>query len=109
MAQQFTNRKLVVIGGSSGMGRQVAADVVAAGGSAVIVGHHRDRVEQTVAELSAAGAACGITADLRDPAATGRVREELTGRHADATLLVNAAGVFAPKPFLEHTAATHRC
>ena len=26
MAQQFTDRKLVVIGGSSGMGRQVAAD-----------------------------------------------------------------------------------
>jgi NAD(P)-dependent dehydrogenase (short-subunit alcohol dehydrogenase family) len=37
MAQQFTGRKLVVIGGSSGIGRQVAADVVAAGGSAVIV------------------------------------------------------------------------
>jgi NAD(P)-dependent dehydrogenase (short-subunit alcohol dehydrogenase family) len=29
MAQQFANRKLVVIGGSSGIGRQVAAGVAA--------------------------------------------------------------------------------
>jgi len=47
MAQQFTGRNLVVIGGSSGICRQVAAD-----GSAVIVGHHPGNVEQTVAELS---------------------------------------------------------
>ena len=31
MAQQFTGRTLVVIGGSSGIGRQAAVDIVAAG------------------------------------------------------------------------------
>jgi NAD(P)-dependent dehydrogenase (short-subunit alcohol dehydrogenase family) len=107
MAQQFTDRKLVVIGGSSGIGRRVAADVVTAGASAVIVGHHQDKVEQTVAELSAAGTAWGITADLRDPAELEKVQARLAGEHADATLLVNAAGVFKPLPFLEHTAADY--
>jgi len=34
----FAGQKLVVVGGSSGMGRQTAADVVAAGGRAVIIG-----------------------------------------------------------------------
>ena len=63
MAQQFTIRKLVVIGGSSGIGRQAAVDIVAAGGSAVIIGRHPDKVEQAVAELSATGAAWGIAAD----------------------------------------------
>ena len=107
MAQQFTGRKLVVIGGSSGMGRQAAADVVAAGGSAVIVGHHPDKVEQAVAELSATGAAWGIAADLRDPAELEKAQAQLASAHADATLLVNAAGVFKPLPFLEHTAADY--
>ena len=107
MAQQFTGSKLVVIGGSSGIGRQVAADVVAAGASAVIVGHRPDKVEQTVAELSATGTACGIAADLRDPAELDKVQARLAGEHADATLLVNAAGVFKPLPFLEHTAADY--
>ena len=32
----FTGQKLVVVGGSSGMGRDTAADVVAGGGSAVV-------------------------------------------------------------------------
>ena len=107
MAQQFTGRKLVVIGGSSGIGRQVAADVVAAGGSAVIVGHRPDKVEQAVAELSATGIAWGIAADLRDPAELEKVQAQLAGEHAGATLLVNAAGVFKPLPFLEHTAADY--
>ncbi len=107
MAQQFTNRKLVVIGGSSGIGRQVAAEVVAADGSAVIVGRRQDKVEQTVAELSATGTAWGIAADLRDPAELEKVQVQLGGEHADATLLVNAAGVFKPLPFLEHTAADY--
>jgi short-subunit dehydrogenase len=31
-----------------------------------------------------------------------RVCQELADEHADATLLVNAAGIFSPKPFLEH-------
>jgi NAD(P)-dependent dehydrogenase (short-subunit alcohol dehydrogenase family) len=107
MAQQFTGRKLVVIGGSSGIGRQAAADVVADGGSAVIIGHRANRVEQAVAELSATGAAWGIAADLRDPAELEKVQALLAGEHADATLLVNAAGVFKPLPFLEHTAADY--
>jgi len=107
MAQQFTGCKLVVIGGSSGIGRQAAADVVADGGSAVIIGHHPDKVEKAVAELSATGSAWGIAADLRDPAELEKVQARLAGEHADATLLVNAAGVFKPLPFLEHTAADY--
>ena len=107
MAQQFTSRKLVVIDGSSGIGRQVAADVVAADGSAGIVGHRPDKVEQTVAKLSATGTAWGITADLRDLAELEKVQAQLADEHADVTLLVNAAGVFKPLPFLEHSAADY--
>jgi NAD(P)-dependent dehydrogenase (short-subunit alcohol dehydrogenase family) len=52
MIHSFEGRKLIVVGGSSGMGRQTAADVVAGGGSAVIVGRNPDRVEETVTTLS---------------------------------------------------------
>ena len=107
MGQDFTDRKLVVVGGSSGIGRQVAADVVGRGGSAVVIGSRPERVEKTVADLATRGQAWGITADLREPAAVTRVREQLAGEHADVTLLVNAAGVFKPLPFLDHTAADY--
>jgi NAD(P)-dependent dehydrogenase (short-subunit alcohol dehydrogenase family) len=105
MSHHFTGHKLVAIGGSSGMGRDSAADVVAGGGSAVIVGRDQARVDETVATLSKDGEAWGITADLADRQQVARVRQELAADHADATLLVNAAGFFIPKPFLEYDGA----
>ena len=98
----FARQKLVVVGGSSGMGRQTAADVVAAGGSAVIIGEHAGKVDDTVQTLAKEGSAWGITADLADRMQVERVRQHLADEHADATLLVNAAGLFVPKPFLDH-------
>ncbi len=43
----FAGQKLVVVGGSSGMGRQTAEDVVAAGGSAVVIGQEAGKVDDT--------------------------------------------------------------
>jgi NAD(P)-dependent dehydrogenase (short-subunit alcohol dehydrogenase family) len=48
MSAEFDGKKVIVIGGSAGMGRQAAIDVVSAGGSAVIVGRDSDRVADTV-------------------------------------------------------------
>jgi NAD(P)-dependent dehydrogenase (short-subunit alcohol dehydrogenase family) len=105
MTSGFEARKVVVVGGSSGMGRETAADVVAGGGSAVIIGRDQARVDETVAELAKQGQAWGITADLADRSQVEEVRRQLEGEHADATLLVNAAGFFIPRPFLEYDGA----
>lgn len=106
-APVFAGQKLVVVGGSSGMGKQTAADVVAAGGSAVIIGQDPDKVAAAVKELSESGKAYGITANLTDRMAAETVCGQLAADHADATLLVNAAGLFLPKPFLDHTGADY--
>jgi NAD(P)-dependent dehydrogenase (short-subunit alcohol dehydrogenase family) len=103
----FAGQKLVVVGGSSGMGRQTAADVVAGGGSAVVIGLDGGRVNETAAALSRDGKAYGIAADLTDRMEVERVREQLADEHADASLLVNAAGLFIPKPFLDHDGADY--
>jgi len=47
MTVDFAGQKLVVVGGSRGMGRDTASDVVAAGGSAVIIGQDQQRVDDT--------------------------------------------------------------
>jgi NAD(P)-dependent dehydrogenase (short-subunit alcohol dehydrogenase family) len=103
----FTGQKLVVVGGSSGMGRQTAADVVAAGGSAVIIGRDQAKVDDTVQALAKDGPVSGITADLADRNQAEQVCQQLGNEHADATLLVNAAGLFLPKPFLDHDGADY--
>ena len=106
-APVFAGQKLVVVGGSSGMGRQTAEDVVAAGGSAVIIGQDPAKVDDTVQTLAKDGKAYGITADLADREQVERVRQQLAGEHADATLLVNAAGFFIPKPFLDYDGVSY--
>src|SRR5262245_18541742 len=83
----FAGQKLVVVGGSSGVGRQAAADVVAAGGSAVIIGDDPHKVDDTVMSLTVDGPACGIIADLADREQVERVRRQLADQHADATLV----------------------
>ena len=103
----FAGQKLVVVGGSSGMGRQTAADVVAAGGSAVIIGEDAGKVDDTVQALAKDGPAAGISADLTDRMQAERVCQQLAAEHADATLLVNAAGLFVPKPFVDHDGADY--
>src|SRR4029078_5309219 len=61
-----------------------------------------DKVDDTVQTLHKDGQAYGITADLSDRDQVERVRRELAQEHADATLLVNAAGFFVPKTFLDY-------
>jgi NAD(P)-dependent dehydrogenase (short-subunit alcohol dehydrogenase family) len=103
----FAGQKLVVVGGSSGMGRQTATDVVTAGGSAVIIGEDPGKVDDTVQSLAKEGTADGITADLTDREQAERVGQQLANEHHDATLLVNAAGLFIPKPFLDYDGADY--
>ena len=99
----FEAKKVIVVGGSAGMGQQVAIDVVEHGGSAVIIGRSKARVDDTVAELTKRrGQAWGIAAELTDSAAVADVQRTLSAHHADATLLVNAAGFFIPKPIIEY-------
>ncbi|HEX9520466.1 MAG TPA: SDR family oxidoreductase [Streptosporangiaceae bacterium] len=105
MKANFKGHKLVVVGGSSRIGRESAADVVSGGGSAVIIGREQAKVDETVETLSKEGPAYGITADLADRTQVARVQQQLADDHADATLLINAAGFYIPKPFLEHDGA----
>lgn len=106
----FTDRKLLVLGGTSGMGKAVAAQILRRGGTAVVIGRSQDRVDAALADLGALGAShsvTGMAVDLTDDAAVDQFRETLEETHSDTDLLVNAAGVFAPKPFLDHDRADY--
>ncbi|MEM9772751.1 MAG: SDR family NAD(P)-dependent oxidoreductase [Cyanophyceae cyanobacterium] len=105
--QTFAGQKLVVIGGSSGIGKAIARLVLERGGSAVIVGRNGEKLKKAIADLSSLGAIVAERADIADAAERNDVMERLIVNHGDATLLVNSAGVFLPKSFLEHTEADY--
>ena len=102
MSARFTHQKLIVVGGTSGMGKAVARIVLEEGGRAVVIGHSDDKVQAAVAELAAFGPVDGLRADITSGTERQALVAQLHRDHADATLLVNAAGVFLPKAFLEH-------
>ncbi|WP_431258443.1 SDR family NAD(P)-dependent oxidoreductase [Roseateles chitinivorans] len=102
MSQAFKGRTLLVVGGTSGMGLETARLVLAGGGSAVIVGHRPDKTEAARQALAALGPVTALTADLTSNDGRAALIAAIDARHRDIDLLVNAAGVFFPKSFLEH-------
>ncbi|AVH60727.1 MULTISPECIES: SDR family NAD(P)-dependent oxidoreductase [Streptomyces] len=64
----FTGQKVVVIGGTSGMGLAVARRVLQGGGSAVVTGRTQASAAEAAAELAEFGNAVGLAADLFDSA-----------------------------------------
>ncbi|MDI4637302.1 MULTISPECIES: SDR family NAD(P)-dependent oxidoreductase [Halomonadaceae] len=102
MSNQFTGKKLLVVGGTSGMGLETARRVLQQGGSVVIAGNRAEKTEQARQELAALGQVSALTANLTDAQGLSTLLQEIEQHHTDVDLLVNAAGVFVPKPFLEH-------
>ncbi|MGF6768484.1 NAD(P)-dependent dehydrogenase (short-subunit alcohol dehydrogenase family) [Paraburkholderia sp. GAS199] len=107
MSNTFHGKKMLVVGGTSGMGMQSARMVLAEGGSVVIVGHRPDKTEEARKELAAIGQVWALTADVSSDEGLAALLKTIDDQHADIDLLVNAAGVFFPKPFLEHVSADY--
>lgn len=102
MSTLFAGKKLLVVGGTSGMGFETAKLILRGGGSVVLVGNRADKAEQARQTLATAGDVAVIVADLMSEAGMHQVMASLNAEHKDISLLVNAAGVFFPKPFIEH-------
>ena len=101
--KDFTGKKLLVIGGTSGIGKMVSRRVLERGGSAVVVGRLDESVAAAVRELGCFGVVAGERADLTSMTEMEQLRIRIDAHHGDSDYLVNAAGVFLPKAFLEHT------
>lgn len=107
MNSQFTSKKVLVVGGTSGMGLETARIILSEGGSAVLIGSRAEKAQQAQALLAPLGNVEAMAIDLMDGTEVARLRKTLKEHHADVDLLVNAAGLFLPKPFAEHEEADY--
>lgn len=107
MSNQFNGKKLLVVGGTSGMGLETARQFLSEGGSVVIVGNRPEKTEEARKDLSALGNMAALTADLTSDEGLAKLIKTISEQHSDIDMLVNAAGVFFPKPFLEHQDADY--
>ena len=100
----FSGKSALVIGGTSGIGKAVALLLLQRGAAKVtIAGRNVERLHAAESELSAFGRVVGCSVDITDKTELARVLRESGSQFTSVDLLVNAAGVFLPKPFLEQT------
>lgn len=103
----MTQHVSLIIGGSTGMGLATAHQLADAGKHLVIVGRNAEKLEAAKADLEATHGISvdTIQADMADQKAVAELVDRINRDQRHISELVNAAGTFFPKPFLEHEAA----
>jgi NAD(P)-dependent dehydrogenase (short-subunit alcohol dehydrogenase family) len=97
----------LIVGGSSGMGKQTAKRLLRRGGEAYLVARHAARLAQAKRELEVDGPVQTATVDLYDEHQVDDFIARLNQEKRHIQYLVNSAGVFKPTLFLEHTKADY--
>lgn len=100
----MSSPKALIVGGSTGMGKETAARLLRRGVDVTIVARDTDRLEAARVELAQFGNVTTRSLDLADQAAVQGFVAELDASTDSLDYLVNSAGYFKPTPFLDHTA-----
>lgn len=100
-------KKLLVVGGTSGIGFETAKLILQRGGSVVLVGNRPEKAGHARQALAEFGPVDIIVADLASEAGMQQVTATINAQHQDISLLVNAAGVFFPKAFVDNEPADY--
>ncbi|ONG59140.1 sugar dehydrogenase [Pseudoroseomonas deserti] len=105
---RFEGKVVAITGGGSGIGKETAARFLAEGARVVINGRDALKLEAAARELDASGQNVVVVAgDIANPATGAALVDAAVSRFGQLDVLVNNAGVFNPKPFLELTEADY--
>ncbi len=89
----------VVTGASSGMGREIAVAMAAAGARVALVGRSEERLAETAGEIAAAaGESLSVPVDLTGDRAAEEVVEAVTAGFGGIDCMVHGAGIFEVGP-----------
>lgn len=100
----FTDKVVLITGGGSGIGADAGRAFYEAGAKVVLNGRRADLLSQTAAKIDPTGKNVAYVAgDIGQPETSQRMVAMAIDRFGGVDILLNNAGVFAPKPFLDHT------
>lgn len=95
-------RVAVIIGGTSGIGREIALGFANAGAHTVATGRRTELVDQVTEEIKSAGVrSISVSSDVADQASLTDLREALLTEFGQVDILINAAGRTFKKPTAE--------
>ena len=105
MNLSFSGKNALIIGGSSGIGRAVAHLLAEHGAQVLVVGRSTEKLAETKAGYE--NSIGSIRADITDANGLRSLIEVIDHTEKPIDLLVNAAGIFTPKAFLDHVDADY--
>jgi NAD(P)-dependent dehydrogenase (short-subunit alcohol dehydrogenase family) len=97
----------LIVGGSSGMGKQTGLRLLKRGAALMLLAHNPTKLEKAKADLEAHGPVQTVTVDLLDCQQVDTFIGQLKQDQRHIKYLINAAGSFKPTRFLEHTKADY--
>jgi NAD(P)-dependent dehydrogenase (short-subunit alcohol dehydrogenase family) len=97
------NTQALIIGGTTGMGKATAELLLQDGIDVIIVGRNTPNLAKAEKEMAAFGTVTSVALDLNDSDAVNQFANDLPQVAPQVKYLVNAAGYFSPKPFVEQT------
>ena len=99
MTDRLAGCAALVTGASSGIGEATALELAAHGANVVVVARRKDRLDDLVARITAAGgSASPVLADITDETAAQDVVARTVERHGRLDILINNAGVMLLGP-----------
>ncbi len=101
---RLTEAKVLVTGGSSGIGREVAGVLIAQGARVAICGRNQARLRESAQAIGATA----VPGDVSVEADAVRIVREVVSAFGDYNVLVNNAGIGAFAPLVEITAGDMR-
>ncbi len=100
----FVNKVAIITGGGSGIGLETARALVAQGAKVVLNGRNAEKLEKAARDIDPNGDSVAFLAgDISDVATGAGLVALAEKRFGGVDILINNAGIFSPKPFLEHT------
>ncbi|MFM9975589.1 MAG: SDR family NAD(P)-dependent oxidoreductase [Beijerinckiaceae bacterium] len=103
---RFKDKVAVVTGGGTGIGLAVATALHREGAKVVINGRRKDLLLAASRAIDSTGqSVVAMPGDISKPETAEAVVAAATKTFGGVDILINNAGVFAPKPFLDHTEA----
>ena len=107
--RSISNKRIIVTGASSGIGRELSRQLAAQGASLILTARRKDRLTELVSEIrSAGGQAHYVVGDIVDQDVRRRIVQSARDHFDGLDVLVNNAGLGAFGPFAESDSARLR-
>src|SRR2546422_6703331 len=101
--ESFNGKTAVIIGGTSGIGKATAKMLLQNGAKVHVISKDQNSVNNATKELKAFGNVSGHKVNISAVMEVNNLISKINRDLGKIDYLVNASGIFGPKPFLDYT------